>query len=63
MRAGKLFFFNMNKNYSKANLFKTINIKERKRDLIYDKDTDSIFLYLENTPKLVVMKLDPSKYF
>jgi len=53
----------MNKNYSKANLFKTINIKERKRDLIYDKDTDSIFLYLENTPKLVVMKLDPSKYF
>ncbi|MDC1280655.1 PQQ-dependent sugar dehydrogenase [bacterium] len=63
MRARKLFFFNINKNYSKANLFKTINIKERVRDVIYDKDTDSIFLSLENTPKLVVMKLDPPEYF
>ena len=63
LRAKKLFFFNMNKNYTKAKLIKTINIKERVRDIIYDKETESIFLSLENTPKLSVLKLDPPEYF
>ena len=53
----------MNKNYSKASLIKTINIKERVRDIIYDKDTESIFLSLENTPKLSVLTFGSPDYF
>ena len=63
LRAKKLFLFKMNKNYSKASLIKTINIKERVRDIIYDKDTKSIFLSLENTPKLSVLTMESPNYF
>jgi glucose/arabinose dehydrogenase len=39
----------------KVNLIKEINIGERIRDIIFDEDSRSYFLYLEDSPKIMML--------
>lgn len=47
-------------NTSKMNLITSIDIGERIRDIIYDKDENVYYLYLENTPKLLKIYKNPN---
>ena len=63
LRAKKLFFFEVSKDYLKAKLYKTINMNERVRDIVYDKNFGNIYLAHENTPKLIIMSPNKFDYY
>jgi hypothetical protein len=48
-----LYIFNISSDH-KASLLQEINIGERIRDIIFDEDSRSYFLYLEDSPKIMM---------
>lgn len=45
----------LNSNFEKANIVDEISLGERIRDLVYDKELNVYYLYLEDSPAIGVL--------